>query len=202
MQIHVKQGIEPIPVKEFGDPDANEKYHKTKKLGKNGNKAEDMYNFYGDYDLTQYFEPETAKDPAHKNLCLCQSTKKTMPIADVCLIVGQQNMDPRAPMRASAAQKAAKSETTIAWDVPPGFRKLPYSVGTDGVLNRLLCYKPRDLFRRKIKPRLLDHYPKNRHYYPLPPNIADFCFPQGVTLSTEAGQPEFFNFSIMCADGQ
>jgi hypothetical protein len=56
MQIHVRQGIEPIPVKVFGDTDADKKIHKTKKLGKNGNRNDDMYNFYGDYDLTSYFE--------------------------------------------------------------------------------------------------------------------------------------------------
>ncbi len=43
-------------MKTFGDPDAEKKFNKTKKLGKNGNKNEDMYNFYGDYDLTNYFE--------------------------------------------------------------------------------------------------------------------------------------------------
>ena len=32
------------------------KHKKTKKLGKNGNKNEDMYNFYGNYDLTNYFD--------------------------------------------------------------------------------------------------------------------------------------------------
>lgn len=63
MQIHVRQGIEPIPVKVFGDPKANEKFHKTKKLGRNGNKNEDMYNFYGDYDLTDYFEPDEGAEP-------------------------------------------------------------------------------------------------------------------------------------------
>jgi len=34
MTIHVKQNIEPIPVKVFGDPEADKKYKKTKKVGK------------------------------------------------------------------------------------------------------------------------------------------------------------------------
>ena len=65
MQIHVRQGIEPIPVKTFGDPDAEKKIHKTKKLGKNGNKNDDMYNFYGDYDLTHYFEENQEPSDQH-----------------------------------------------------------------------------------------------------------------------------------------
>lgn len=59
MMIHVKQNIEPIPVKEYGDLLADKKYRKTKKPGKTT--EEDMYNFYGDYDLTPYLEdPATA----------------------------------------------------------------------------------------------------------------------------------------------
>ena len=36
MCIHVKQNIEPIPVKEYGDPEADTKFKKTKQLGKEG----------------------------------------------------------------------------------------------------------------------------------------------------------------------
>lgn len=50
----MKNGIEPLPVREFGDPNADKKFKKTKKLGKEND--EDMYNFYGDYDLTNFFE--------------------------------------------------------------------------------------------------------------------------------------------------
>ena len=91
MQIHVRQGIEPIPVKVFGDPEAEKKIHKTKKLGKNGNKNEDMYNFYGDYDLTSFFEGSDPQDAQsqRKNLCLCVSTKKAAPIQDLILVIGQ-----------------------------------------------------------------------------------------------------------------
>lgn len=63
MCIHVKQSIEPIPVKEFGDPEADTKFKKTKKLGKIGDGSDDMYNFYGDYDLTPYFEDPNTIDP-------------------------------------------------------------------------------------------------------------------------------------------
>ena len=59
MSINVNTNIEPIPVKEFGDPDADTKFKKTKQLGKereDGGKSDDMYNFYGDYDLTMFFE--------------------------------------------------------------------------------------------------------------------------------------------------
>lgn len=77
MQIYVNTNIEPIPVKEFGDPLAETKYRKTKTVGKNGS-TDDMYNFYGDYDLTKYFEDTSNVDAAtqKKNLCLCVSYKK------------------------------------------------------------------------------------------------------------------------------
>jgi hypothetical protein len=45
------------------------------------------------------------------------------------------------------------------WDVPEGYKKLAYSVGLHGVLNRLLCLKTRDLMKKKIKPKVLDRYP-------------------------------------------
>jgi len=78
--IKVKQNIEPLPVKIFGDIDADKKYKKTKKLGKKDTPGsdDDMYNFYGNYDLTSYLEDSPSLDPSAslKNLCLCQSTKK------------------------------------------------------------------------------------------------------------------------------
>ena len=43
---------------------------------------------------------------------------------------------------------------TINWDVPEGYKKLAYSVGTRGVLNRLLCLKTRDLTKQKIKAKV------------------------------------------------
>jgi hypothetical protein len=78
MCIHVKQNIEPIPVKEFGDPEADQKFKKTKALGKEGKdgKLDDTYNFYGDYDLTNYFEENIDPLAQKKNLCLCYSIKK------------------------------------------------------------------------------------------------------------------------------
>ena len=86
--------------------------------------------------------------------------------------------------------------------MPEGYKKLAYSVGINGVLNRLLILRNRDLLRRKLKPRILDRYPQqDRHYYPLPNEIADFAFPQGIGLKSEAGQPEFFNFSLMSVEG-
>ena len=63
MCIHVKQSIEPIPVKQFGDAEADQKFKKTKKLGKIGDGSDDMYNFYGDYDLTPFFEDPNTIDP-------------------------------------------------------------------------------------------------------------------------------------------
>ena len=45
------------------------------------------------------------------------------------------------------------------WDVPEGYKKLAYSVGTNGVLNRLLCLKIRDLTKRRIKAKVIDRYP-------------------------------------------
>jgi hypothetical protein len=58
------------------------------------------------------------------------------------------------------------------WDVPEGYRKLSYSVGTSkNKLNRLLCLKSRDIMKRKLKARVLDRFPpegQDRHYYPFP----------------------------------
>ena len=87
----------------------------------------------------------------------------------------------------------------INWDVPDGYKKLAYSVGTYGFLNRLLCFKGRDVMKRRIKAKVLDRYPpegKDRHYYPFPLSISDFCFPSGIMLKTEEGTPEYFNFSL------
>lgn len=50
-------------MKEYGDPEADTKFKKTKLLGKNGKTEQDMYNFYGDYDLTSYFEDPSMSDP-------------------------------------------------------------------------------------------------------------------------------------------
>ena len=50
-------------------------------------------------------------------------------------------------------------DQTMNWDVPEGYKKLAYSVGLDGCLNRLLCLKTRDLMKKKIKPKVLDRYP-------------------------------------------
>lgn len=55
ISIHVRQGIEPIPIKQFGDPHADSKIKKTKQIGAEG-KRDDIFNFYGNYDLTSYFE--------------------------------------------------------------------------------------------------------------------------------------------------
>jgi hypothetical protein len=53
--------------------------------------------------------------------------------------------------------------------------------------------------KRRIKAKVLDRYPpegKDRHYYPFPLSISDFCFPSGIMLKTEEGTPEYFNFSL------
>jgi len=87
----------------------------------------------------------------------------------------------------------------LNWEVPEGYRKLVYSVGVDGNLNRLLCLRTRDIMKRKLKAKIIDRYPKeglDRHYYPFPASISDFCFPSGITLKTEYGQPEYFNFNL------
>jgi hypothetical protein len=75
MSIQVKQNIEPIPVKEFGDAKPEDKYKMTKIIGKNG--ADDIYNFYGKYDLAEFFEDTSDVQPQErKNLCLCISKKR------------------------------------------------------------------------------------------------------------------------------
>lgn len=66
MTIKCKQNIEPLPVKMFGDPDADKKYKKTKKAGKKepeGENTDDTYNFYGNYDMTPYLEGDQLIDP-------------------------------------------------------------------------------------------------------------------------------------------
>jgi len=86
---------------------------------------------------------------------------------------------------------------TINWDVPEGYKKLAYSVGAYGFLNRLLCLRNRDVMKRQLKARVMDRYPKkDRPYYPFPQAISDFCFPSGLMLKTEEGSPEFFHFSL------
>ena len=55
-----------------------------------------------------------------------------------------------------------------------------------------------------MKPKVIDRYPadgNDRHYYPFPTTISDFCFPSGIVLKTEQGLPEFFNFSLTDGDG-
>ena len=91
---------------------------------------------------------------------------------------------------------------TINWDVPEGYKKLAYSVGAYGFLNRLLCLRNRDIMKRQLKARVMDRYPKkDRPYYPFPQAISDFCFPSGLMLKTEEGSPEFFHFSLTDQEG-
>lgn len=93
MMIKVNQNIQPLPVKVYGDPDAEKKYKKTKKPGKKDAPTpdDDMYSFYGDYDLTPYFEDVSQLDPrvARKNLCLCVSqSRNSFAVSDIHLVVG------------------------------------------------------------------------------------------------------------------
>ena len=75
---------------------------------------------------------------------------------------------------------------TMNWEVPEGYKKLAYSVGTNGCLNRLLCLKTRDLMKKRMKPKIIDRYPQeDRHYYQCPASISDFCFPSAIVLKTE-----------------
>ena len=178
MMIHCKQGIEPIPVRVFGDPDSN-KFQKTKKLGKQP--EDNIYNFYGDYDLTKYLEDVSELDmmAQKKNLCLCMSTKKQAPVQDV-IIVQAQMID------SSGKVTTNSSNYTLNWDVPDGYKTLSYSVGVNGHLNRLLCLKTRDIMRRRIKAKVIDRYPQqDRPYYPFPLTISDFCFPSGIFLKSD-----------------
>lgn len=69
------------------------------------------------------------------------STKKAAPVQDLILVIGEQI--PNAQSRTHDGQ--ITSGMTITWDVPEGYKKLAYSVGTNGILNRLLCLKTRDL---------------------------------------------------------
>lgn len=127
-----------------------------------------MYNFYGDYDLTSYFEDMTNVDPSvqRKNLCLCISVKKQSPTQDVILVVGQQIDITTGEILDDQHYQSDNQNMTMNWEVPEGYKKLAYSVGTNGCLNRLLCLKTRDLMRKRMKPKIIDRYPKeDRHYY-------------------------------------
>ena len=165
-----------------------------------------MYNFYGDYDLTSFFEDTSGQDSAlqKKNLCLCVSIKRQAPIMDVTLVIGQQ-VDASGQIIANPVtdpEIQSRDNLTINWDVPEGYKKLAYSVGSYGFLNRLLCLKNRDVMKRQLKARVLDRYPReDRFYYPFPQSICDFCFPSGIMLKTEEGSPEFFYFSLTDQEG-
>ena len=77
-------------------------------------------------------------------------------------------------------------------------------MGHRGLLNRLLCLRPRDIMKIKLRAKVLDRYPPenaDRHYYPFPASISDFCFPSGITLKTEQGSPEYFSFYLTDQDG-
>lgn len=74
-QIPAKVGIEPVPIKMYGDPDADKKFRKTKKANPQGDKKKDIICFYGDFDLTPYLE-KTQAEPSSHYLCFCYSRKK------------------------------------------------------------------------------------------------------------------------------
>lgn len=79
-------------MKDYGDAEADLKFKKTKVIGKDGKdgKNDDTYNYYGDYDLTTYFDENIDPSAQKKNLCLCYSLKKQAPIQDIILVIGQQ----------------------------------------------------------------------------------------------------------------
>lgn len=49
-------GIEPVPIKIYGEPDSEKRFKKTRKLNPEGDKKKDMICFYGCFDLTPYLE--------------------------------------------------------------------------------------------------------------------------------------------------
>ena len=133
-----------------------------------------MYNFYGDYDLTNFFEkalPTPDPNARIKNLCLCISSKKTQPpVHDVILVIGKQ-IDVNTGQIYHESVNSSSDSIQINWDVPDGYKKLSYSVGINGCLNRLLCLKSRDIMKRKIRAKIIDRYPpvsQDRKYYPFP----------------------------------
>lgn len=69
-------GIEPVPIRIFGDPDADKKFRKTKKPNPQGDKKKDMICFYGEFDLTPYLEGGQPATSSGTNLCFCYSKKK------------------------------------------------------------------------------------------------------------------------------
>lgn len=81
-------GIEPVPIRVFGNPDGDKKVKKTKKANPDGDKKKDMIFFYGDFDLTPYLESQGAVQQG-TNLCFCYSRKKkNLPIQDIEIVEG------------------------------------------------------------------------------------------------------------------
>lgn len=144
MAIKVHQDIEPLPIKVFGDIEADKKYKKVKKLSKQG--GDDQYFFTGEYDLTAYLEDVDDETLANcKNLCLCQRFKRGAPIQDLILVIGEKVNQATGriltEIEASSTNLADEQNITFNWDVPEGFKMLAYSVGLHGNLNRLLCQR-------------------------------------------------------------
>jgi len=55
-----------------------------------------------------------------------------------------------------------------------------------------------------IKAKIIDRYPhegNDRHYYPFPNSISEFCFPSGIQLKYVQGSPEYFNFNLTDSNG-
>jgi hypothetical protein len=89
-QIPAKVGIEPVPIRVYGDPESEKKFKKTKKANPNGDKKKDIICFYGDFDLTPYLEAGAQTDSSHY-LCFCFSRKKggdALPIQDIQIFKG------------------------------------------------------------------------------------------------------------------
>jgi len=73
-------------VKIYGDSEADQKFQRTKKLDKHGNKNDDIYHYYGDYDLSPFFEEDRTGFNSKTNLCLCYSYQRGAPIQDITIV--------------------------------------------------------------------------------------------------------------------
>ena len=118
-------GIEPVPIRVFGDPDADKKFRKTKKPNPQGDKKKDMICFYGEFDLTPYLEGTAASSGT--NLCFCYSKKKkNLPIQDVEIVQGVPGL---------------KGED-VEFNLPQNMKQVNYRLGK-AAKNRFLCFKYR-----------------------------------------------------------
>lgn len=117
-----------MPIRIYGDLDADKKFKKTRKIN-HEDKKKDMNCYYGDFDLTPYLE--SGQSQLGTNLCFCYTRKKkNLPIADIEIVQGTPGMK-------GAAGTIADD---VEFNLPQNLKQVNYRLGK-ATKNRLLCYK-------------------------------------------------------------